>query len=674
MTLPLRLTLAALIVALSWIFGGAHGLVTLALYVAGVGAGVPLGFVLFGRGAAAWAAGALVGYGMLALAWSVPAPLGQARPIVFIAIWLLLLVLSLGVRRAFGNRAPVVALPDWTSRDSAALLLVLHLVPLLVGSPFARTGERDDAGIQYYRAYFTADFVWHMALTHELARFEPELKNPYVADEPMHYYWTYFMPPAVLASRGGANATPDVAATLKIAATMTALLLLTMVYIVAWAATGRRWAAMAATAIAVVAPSFEGLYALQDLMQRGAPLEALRSINIDAVSAWPQYPFRGVRVDDLPRSMWWTPQHSVSCALGLIGVLAASRLARITIAGALLVGAALAFSVTFNPLLGAAFCAAFGAAVLWDVASRRLTVADGARAALTAIPVLLGLWWCIAAGMNEGAGGLTFGLHRQTRTAPFAALFISLGAVLIPAVIGLLPSRHAPFRPAVPALAALVVGLFLMHYVTIPDAAWVGFRAGNIILVTIGMLVARGLVVTYHRSGRLLALAFAAVLFVAGLPTTVIDWYNARDLENRRMGPGFLWTVPYLPDQQAGFEWIRQATPRGAIVQADPLVRGRQNWSDIPSFTGRRMIGGNGLPLIRDHHDVRMRQVHAILTELPPAEAHARARDLGIDYLWIDRWDREAPTGASLARLFERPELFPPLFRSGSTAVLAVAK
>ena len=49
---------------------------------------------------------------------------------------------------------------------------------------------------RYYRAYFTADFVWHMALTAEMARFEMPPRNPYMADRGLNYYWTYFLVPA----------------------------------------------------------------------------------------------------------------------------------------------------------------------------------------------------------------------------------------------------------------------------------------------------------------------------------------------------------------------------------------------------------------------------------------------------------------------------------------------
>lgn len=676
MTIVLRLTLTAAVAYLSWVFGGgAAGLLTLALYAVGVMVGLPFGFLLFGRGGAAWAAGALIGYGLLSLGFWIPIALGWVRPGAFVYVWLMLLLLGGVMRSACKGITPLVPLPEWTRGNSAALLLVLHLVPLLVGAPFARAGEQDAEGTRYYRAYFTADFVWHMALANELARFEPELKNPYFANEKLTYYWTYFLPATVIGTRGETGALTHVEGALKTSAMMSALLLLAMIYCAAWAATGRVWAAAAASLIALMAPSFEGLYVLRDLLQRGQPLDALRSINIDAVSAWPQYPFRGFRIDGLQRSMWWTPQHATSCALGLIAVIVASRGRIASMQGILFTGLALGLSVTFNPLLGAIFCAVYGATVLWDVATRRVTIADGLRHALTVVPVAVALAWCVQAGMSEGASAVSFGLHEYARRAPFAALFISLGGVLIPAAIGLFPSARVAFRPALPALVALALALVLMHFVTITESSWVGFRAGNIILVTVGMLVARGLVVAASRAGVTLAVALAAVLFAAGVPTTAIDWYNARDLENRRMGPGFLWVIPFTADQQAGFDWIRRATPPDAVVQFDPVVHGRQNWSGIPTFTGRRMAAGIPISLLPTaEHNAQAAEMHRILVELPPEEAHAALATRGVDYVWIDGDDRRARTAGSLDRLFARPDLFAPLFSAGETAVLAVAR
>ena len=671
----LRLTLAFILVALSWVYGGFGGVLTLVMWGIAVLPGLSLGFTLFGRRhAAGWIAGALIGYGLIAIGWWIPVALGAPSPAAFIFVWLMLLLLAGAVADAF--KGPLFPLPEWTERDAAALLLVLHLVPMLVGSPFARAGAQDDNGDRAYRAYFSADLIWHMAVAREVARLEPKPRNPYFADEELHYYWTYFLPPNVIATRGVPNGAgmDTVEASLKIHAMMTSLLLVAMIYITAWSATGRRWAALTAAAIAIVAPSFEGLYALRMHLANGEPLAVLREINIDAVSAWPQYRFFSFRIDNLPRTMWWTAQHAMSCGLGLIAVLAASRWST-SWRGALLSGLALGLSVAVNPVVGAIFCAVFGLCVLVDAVTRRITIRDTAIAALSVIPVGIALAWCIASGMSARSGEMSFGLHDYARRTPVSGLFLSLGGVLVPALIALLPSRRVPFRPALPGLVALLVALVVMHFVTLTDLSWVGFRMGNIILVTSAMLIARALVLTEHRSGRTLTVAFAAVLLLGGAPTTAIDWFNARDVENHANGPGFPWTLRFSRDQQAGFEWVQRATPASAIVQFDPVVRGRADWSSLPSLAGRRMSAGLPLSQLPDAaQEARVARVHRLFTELPAEEARNEAAALGIQYLWIDDTDRAAPTGASLERLFARPDLFPPLFRQGGVAVLAVAR
>jgi hypothetical protein len=70
-------------------------------------------------------------------------------------------------------------------------------------------------------------------------------------------------------------------------------------------------------ALTVVASSAEGLAASVDLLRRGHSLAELKELNIDAAASWA---FKGLRIDDLPRSMWYNPQHSFACALGLVAL------------------------------------------------------------------------------------------------------------------------------------------------------------------------------------------------------------------------------------------------------------------------------------------------------------------------------------------------------------------
>ena len=176
------------VVALSWVLGhGSAGPGYLVLYALLLLPGLPLGFLLFGRGhAAGWIAGALIGYGLSAIVLWIPVDLGFAGHAWAPTAWAALTAATHLIAR--GSQA-VVVLPQWHRGDTAGLLCALLVVPLLVAGPFSRVGERDPAGNLRYRAYFTADFLWHVALTAELAKADPPIRNPYLERRALNYYW-----------------------------------------------------------------------------------------------------------------------------------------------------------------------------------------------------------------------------------------------------------------------------------------------------------------------------------------------------------------------------------------------------------------------------------------------------------------------------------------------------
>src|SRR5204863_8665323 len=172
--------------------------------------------------------------------------------------------------------------PAWNRRHTVALLLVLLLVPALVARPFAKLGSIDRDGNLSYRAYFIADFVWHTALTAELAKEAPRPRNPFLAADRVHYYWTYFRVPATLARRTGVG----IEHALKLNALATALLLTAAIYVAAWAALPD-WPLLVAGAVAltILCPSAEGLAGIVDVVRSGLPFSEIRELNIDALAA-----------------------------------------------------------------------------------------------------------------------------------------------------------------------------------------------------------------------------------------------------------------------------------------------------------------------------------------------------------------------------------------------------
>ncbi|MEN3340139.1 MAG: hypothetical protein V7647_3815, partial [Acidobacteriota bacterium] len=242
------------------------------------------------------------------------------------------------------------------------------------------------------------------------------------------------------------------------------------------------------------------------------------------------------------------------------------------------------------------------------------------------------------------------------RNHPVLTLLLSVGPLLLPALCGIWPARSHNRRAWTIGSSGLLIGLLALYFVRLSDASWIGFRAGQIILVSLPLLLAPVLARLTLRS----ATALAALVFVIGFPTTAIDTWNAQDIGNRRPGPGFRWTIPIAPEQQQAFAWIQANTPPTAVVQMEPVVRGRDEWTLIPSFAARRMAAGLPISLLPlPEYQERSERVKAIFSTPRPAEAADSARRLRIDYLYVDETDVAAyPEGTRKfdadSALFER--------------------
>ena len=662
------------LVALTFAIAGAAGLSYLAIYALATLPGWPVGFALFGRRhAAGWFAGALMGYALTALAIWGAIRLGYHSTGELALVWGALVAVAWLV---FALSAPTAAvlLPQWTRRDTLALCLVLLLVPLLCSQPFRKVGVADPDGTRAYRAYFTMDFFWHTALVAEVSKFTNPPRNPFWASEPLHYYWTYFLVPAAVIGNAPPKLGLEIQPALLINAMGTAVLLTGMIFLLAWAVVPRPGLVGAATALVILAASAEGTYALIDLARRGRPLSWVRELNIDAMTAWA---FGGLRVDNLPRSFWWVPQHATACALGLVALAgAAAHGARGTLRAIVLEGAALGASVVMSPFLGAALSAVFGLSIVLDAANEpRMWLSRVVRHTAAAVPVVAALAWCIATGVLEGtSGAMRLGFGGLAAQAPAVALFLSLGPALVPAIAGLWPFSHVP-RQALPALSGLLVGLALFYLVRIPlDEAYVGFRAGQVMLISLPGLVAVAMARSWdHPRLRVAGTVAFAALFLIGVPTTAIDWYNAQDTDNRMMGPGFLWTQTVTADEQEAFRWIRRATEPRATVQMDPTSRGRDSWSLIPTFAQRRMAAGMAYSLLHvPEFDERSGRARAMYETLDPDDAWRIARDLGVDYVYVDRREREAFSAASLGKFDTHPDDFRLVFANAGVRIYGV--
>jgi hypothetical protein len=659
--------LGSAVIVVAWAIAGATGLLYLLAFLGASLVGLPWGLALFGsRHAAGWVAGLLFGYVGAGLLWWTVALAADASVGWAVAAWTALTVVSWWLGRRVRREGPLTPLPSWTRQSTIALLVVLLLVPVLVGRPFSQIGHRAPDGSRLYRAYFTADFVWHMAVVEELAKRSSPPVDPYLSPDPLHYYWTYFLVPTALS----AVTRVDTERTLALNALACGLLFVAAIYLGTWIVLPHRpWSVALAVSLVMLCGSIEGLAALFYFWWHGLPAEMVRGLNIDALSAWA---FHGLRIDNLPRALWYTPQHAMAFALGMMGCLGLRTGAPVRRLGVLLAGAALGAAVAFNPFVGAVFAAVYGLTTVWDAMQR------GAPRAITprlpaAIPIAAALGWCLANQMMAGsAGRIHIGWWGPATHAPLTTLALSFLPAALPALAALASRRAAWPSTATPAIVGLGVSFVLMFTVAlVVDPHWVGFRTGHLVFGWLPPIVAIGLVTLHAAGGRRAMAGIALAVLVAGLPTTLIDSYNAQDVRNDSMGPGFHWTLTLTPEQQAALRWIRQQTAEDAIVQADPISRGREWWSLVPSFAGRRMAAGLPISLMHEpEFDVRSREVQLIFSGANAEVAARRARRLQIDYLYVDASDRRRyPDTAKFDR---RPDLFVPAFRDGEVAVYAV--
>jgi hypothetical protein len=571
---------------------------------------------------------------------------------------------------AFWRLRGALTPPNLSLRDVPAVLLLLCVVPLVVGRPYARVGEAVADG-RAYRAYFTADFVWAMAVVAEVSKGDVPPHNQFLRDQPLNYYWTPHLLSAVEYRHLSTRATLE--AVMLVNALAFGLIFVAFLY--AFTRHFTRSPALAAVGCfaAILLTSFEGLDRLFVIWRDGLPLAHLTSLNIDSVTRW----FYGaLPVDGLHRLLLYQPQHhAMAYALGFstLMVLAQARNPARPLLMAL-VGVLLAASVMIS---------AFAALMLTVMAALYAAILIGRRRAWRAF-----LLCALAAAIPLAAAAAASLLLRYvTRSESILELIVNEGAIARPWIA--LPLSFGPMLATVAAgltLAALrrdaallplgiVVGVsaFFFVFVNVRDHqdVYVGFRAGHFFFMAAAPLTAVVIGVLWRGSPAVRRTAAAAgiSLALAAAPTVAIDLYNTQDITNREMGPGFRWTLVLSHDELAALAWIRRETPTDAIVQVNPLVRDPETWSYIPTFAERRMAVGLPISMVPlEPYRVASRRMRLLYGAETAQDAFDVAWRNSIHFLVVGPPERTAyPTVERM--LDAAPLLFPLVFRNDAVSI-----
>ena len=623
-------------------------------------------------GIAAWLVGPALGLGFsvfgIFLLWAA----GVQNWIAIIAgpglTWLLV-----AAARHWGG--PSLSLPTLSRADIVAVGLALLVVPLVTWVPYDHVRQPVAEG-EAYRAYFTADFVWGMTVTTEIAKGDVPPANPFLRGAALHYYWLSHLLSGVI-YRNVHNWGVTAEQVLLIDGLVFGLVAVAFFYALArMSGASPPFAALMVSA-AFVANSYEGLERLWVYYRQGTSWDAVKAINIDAVTRWF---YQGMPVDGLQRMLLYQPHHLTGYMLALSAlwlVTHANDIAETAVAlwTGMLLGLGFLFSTFTAIIVGVAVGVVFAGRLLarWNLA------ATLQAAILAAAPLVVAVALAFVLGYNDPAQGslITLGLNRVAARQWPLMLVLSFGPLLLIAAPGLLRWKWLRREGAAPAaLIATALAFYFMVDVRDQGGVWVGWRSGHLLLIGFSAIAAAALTAAWQlRSWRVpLAVAVAIVLFAA-VPTVAIDVYNAQDITNRGRGPGFPWTLIITPPERAALDWLRTSTPPDAVVQYEPTVRGAGWWCYLTAFAERRMAAGlPGAMIPFKPYQEASETVRLGVFGAPSAvDSHRIALNMQVDYILIGPHEQSAYRSA-IIRMDERPDLFATVFHNDVVTIYRVQR
>lgn len=564
-------------------------------------------------------------------------------------------------------------LPAVEPGDAFALALVVLIVPVITGLPFAHLGEITPAG-QAYRAYFTSDYVWRRAVVIELAKGASPLPiNPYFNGDVLHYYWMPHILPG--AQYRFAHAWAPLDQLLLIQSIAIDFFLIAFLYGVVRAFRVRPWAAACGVAFVIVSTSFEGLYVLFDNSTKDIPMAAVRNLNIDAISRW--Y-FQGIPIDGLQRLLMYQPHHIIGYAIGLIGLLAIGLRARATDAVVFAIaGLCLALSVAISSFAGLMVTAAAAFHEFIGVIRTRDLKRGVVHAIAAAIPLLAAVGVVYGLGYVDRSGPVVeLTVNRVATHRFFWVTLLSFGPILVVTALAI-PSLMSDRRGIAILGSLAVTSIAIYFFVNVKDHqdVYVGWRVGHFLFmasaVVVGILLER--IATSTSAAQPLQLGGVVIALLMGLPTTIIDVYNTQDISEHGEPP--YWTMMLRPDELQVFDWIKKNTPAEAIVQVDPIARQAgarfDNWAYVPAFAERRMAIGlpiSMVPLAK--YENGSKEIQKLFDESPLA-AYERAARAKINYVLVGIPERETHPGVE-DRFNSIPNQMPLAFKNGTISIYEV--
>jgi len=543
------------------------------------------------------------------------------------------------------SRLSTAPSPSWLI---TGLLIGVLLVGLLV-IPYSRVGTATGDGIAY-RAYYSGDYLKHVAVTAELTRGVLPPDNPYFAGKKLHYYWMFYVFPALMTEITGPDRVEDVLQTVN--------LLLAGVFIGMWvfaahALIYRRWARLLVMLTPFCFASFEGVAVFREVMKKGWPWDGFRAYNVDGYTRWI---LGQPEVDTLFRLIQYNMQHIIPAAFFIVFLMLFSSRTMVSRRQAAGMGLVCALSIGHSGFLGSFLTLWTGLClVILGPWNRRGIRERLVLATVMALPPLAALFIYKTGFQMLGNTGnpLMLTLVKPVAEHPIRFLLLNFGI----AVTGL-PGIFFWRRGHRPAIILATLAMIWVACVIVPD--WpsdVGVKVGYTLAMALALLTGRWIDRLPDKTGLRIA---APLVLIPGallaLPTLAMEVYNSADIENDR------YVSRIDPVDWDAYRFMRRNLSPDARIQTGPNIReANAPFSPIPTFAHRHTYCGDWMHahifLIPERlYKIRLDQVRRMYTNRDPAAVHSLCRNAGITHLYWGTSENE--NHGAPHHLLLRPDLF----------------
>ncbi len=462
----------------------------------------------------------------------------------------LLSLAAVAVRRGF-------RLEDFLKwlRRNAPFALSVFLIFLL---PYHYLGYREK-GFYLYHAYFSVDFMKHLAVVNALEKGIPPF-NPFFHGEKFHYYYLGYFHPFLLKVLGLSSE--------KAVQVFTLMVVLLFLLVLFRVLPGSSRAKITGMALLVLAFSLEGGYLLIKVLSGGSGLRALLNYNVDGLSRWLWGP---PQIDTFLRAFLYTPQHLQSLIFFLLALYYMGKNSQERAVPWIF------FSFLSSFFIGGVAFLTAGIYFLVLLCKERrlkpLLLLAGAAVADALLVLVL--------SMVKPGAGLTFVLLPPVKFLKILAL--NFGLALPAAAAGWVKALKDREFALFPFLICLAVSFLLIFFFRLPSFPLdVGLKVG----LVFQLMLLFGMVHWFSKLKKAVFVSVFLAILITGLPTSAVDIAFTCDVHNRK------FTLRIPEDEMRMARWIAGNLPEKAVVQNLPFLR-ENYFSLIPVFAERNSFLGD---------------------------------------------------------------------------------